>query len=100
MKKKIALFVAAASLALAGAAFSATNLGELFQFSKISPIGTCNKVTEGGTARQLGGVGEGPTKLCICQSDGAAVPVYQWCSITLTGASNVVCAGGSPVVCP
>lgn len=61
-------------------------------------VGT--QMTEGGIVRMLGGANETDTKLCICKSDGAASPAYQWCSITITGASTVVCAGGSATVCP
>jgi len=49
---------------------------------------------------QLGGASEGYTKLCICRSDGAATPSYQWCSLSITDTAAVVCTGGSTTVCP
>jgi hypothetical protein len=104
--KKVMMFVGVAVLSAmvsAGLASGAVNLGDALQITKYPILGTCNALlADRGPAlvSQFGGVSEGPTKICICQSDGAAVPLYQWCSITITGASTVVCAGGSATVCP
>lgn len=102
MNRKTA-FVAAAllvGLVFGGVAGASNSLGDLLQLSKVTPIGTCDALREGSLARQFGGSGEGNSKICICKSDGAAVPVFQWCSITITGASTVVCAGGNATTCP
>lgn len=85
-------------------AVAGTASGQVVTGNKIKPAsgpdaGVCDVTTEFGTFGMLGGdAGTGDSKLCICKSDGAGV--YQWCSITLTGASNVVCAGGDAVTCP
>jgi hypothetical protein len=49
-----------------------------------------------------GNTGEGPVKICWCHSDGAAVPTYQWCSLTgsLGGLATATCVGGTTTVCP
>lgn len=95
MKKKIILLGLIAGLAM-GAKF----IGEIFQFTKTTALPTCALDRLGSVTSMLGGSGEGATKLCICGSDGAASPAYAWCSITVTGTSAVVCAGGSTTVCP
>jgi hypothetical protein len=102
MKKKAVVGgVAVLAIVLsAGLARSAVSLGDLLQVSKYPTIGTCDALREGSIARQLGGSGEGVTKLCICGSDGAATPSYAWCSLTLAGTSTVVCGAADSVTCP
>jgi len=95
-----AVAIVGCTLFVALAAQADTSLGNMRQILKQTTAATCGSAFEGVMVRQFGGSAEGNTKLCFCKSDGAASPVYQWCSITLTGASTVVCAGGSTTVCP
>lgn len=77
----------------------ATQLGSVLVLDKPT-LPTCSATYSGGLVQQLGGASEGNTKLCVCKSDGAASPAYQWCSLTVSEAAVVVCIGGSATVCP
>ena len=95
-------FIFLTSLALVLVA--ATQLGPYTQIDKlVGAPGTCAIVNEGSLVRMRGDAGTGPTKLCVCVSDGATVPTYQWCSFTFSidaGTMGMVCAAGTTTVCP
>ena len=88
-------------LAVVGMALLGTVLlGSVQQFDKLSSPPTCSALYEGGWYRAAGGAGEGPTRFCICGSDGAATPAYAWCSFKVLDGEKMVCTGGSSTVCP
>ncbi len=96
--KRALFFILVAVLTLA-----ATQLGSYTQVDKLAAPGTCAIINEGAMVRMQGDAGTGPTKLCVCVSDGATAPTYQWCSFTFStdaGTMGMVCAGGSTTVCP
>jgi hypothetical protein len=68
---------------------------------KPAAVGTCGAVTVGGWVQANGAEGQGNTKFCYCRSDGASDGgTYQWCSLTLTHGSSLVCTGGTTTACP
>lgn len=88
------------ALCLLGVATTPTVLGSALIPGKPAALPTCSADNVGAIVQRLGGAGEGRTKLCYCGSDGAGTPAYAWCSLAITGAAAVVCAGGSSTVCP
>jgi len=88
------------AILFAAVALGQSLLGVLFQLGAPVSTPTCAVSTVNTLYAANGGAGQGASKLCVCRSDGAATPAYQWCSLTFSGAATVVCAGGSTTVCP
>lgn len=82
-----------------------SQMGGSLVLSKVA-MPTCGTDVPAGSLLQAGGgPAEGPTRLCVCVSDGKATDAgaslaYQWCSITGTHGQPVSCTGGSTTVCP
>ena len=90
----------AALFALAALTTAAVQVGASFILDKPTAVPTCAAALEGAMIRQAGGTSGAVTKVCVCRSDGAGTPAYQWCSLAMSAVATVSCAGGSPTVCP
>lgn len=100
MRTWLAFGAVAFAFLLAPMAMSQVALGNLFVINKVTPP-TCAAGFEGVVTRQKGGAGEGYTKECYCVSDGAATPVFSWCSKQWSATTaTYTCAGGSASTCP
>ena len=76
--------------------------GSMRALSIIEPpqpaIPTCNAGNEGLQITTKGVATGQATKVCYCGSNGSST--YAWCSLKITGAASMLCAGGSSTVCP